>query len=226
VASELFHSSYQRFDGDITAINRNPGANINMIPFAQGIFVTWRPRAKKILLKEFNSIFTYPILNMFVFVTPAHGTYAWHREGTQNLHRLPGETQEYIQLNNVRRNCAINYNLNDSDLSKSKLYWGKASKEANDLINDNYHNVYPDKGFLHVENKVGLAVGFESVLDQNLIRKTDEYVGLDVPVLIKTDDFHMIDNTECEHDRIAGTVSFGPNMMFDGIKNMITNMAK
>jgi hypothetical protein len=163
---------------------------------------------------------------MFVFVTPAHGTYAWHREGTQNLHRLPQETQEYIQLNNVRRNCAINYNLNDSDLSKSKLYWGKASKEANDLINDNYHNVYPDKGFLHVENKVGLAVGFESVLDQNLIRKTDEYVGLDVPVLIKTTDFHMIDNTECEHDRIAGTVSFGSKMMFDGIKNMITNMEK
>jgi len=226
VASELFHSSYQRFDGDVTAVNRNPGANINMIPFEQGIFVTWRPRAKKILLKEFNNVLTCPVYNIYVFITPAHGTYAWHREGTQNLHRLPQETQEFIQLNNVRRNCAINYSLNDSDLSKSKLYWGEASNEADDLINDNYHIVYPNKGFSRVENKVGLAAGFESVLDQNLIRKTDEYAGLDVPVLVKTDDFHMIDNTECEHDRIAGTVSFEPKMKFDDIKSMITNIAK
>ena len=195
-----------------------------MFPFAQGIFVTWRPRAKNKLLREFNKVFTYPIFNMFVFITPAHGNYVWHREGTHDLHLLPEEVQKQIAINNLRRNCAINYNLSDSDLSKSKICWGEASSEANKLIQDNYHNVGTNNGILHVENKVGLAMGFESILDQNLIRKTDEYAGLDVPVLIKTDDFHMVDNTECEHDRIAGTVSFGPRMFYDGIKNMIFNM--
>jgi len=240
VAKELFHNSFRRFDGDANFINRNPGSNIGIHPFKQGLFISWKPRAKKILFKEFKKIFSCPFYNINVFYTPAKGFYNWHTEGTQNLHRGPKELSTAVSLLKLRRNCAINYTLTDNDLSKSKLCWGEPLPEIKQLLDDNYRkididgtgvnkknkNSVTDRGILEVDNKIGLSIGFESVSDHNLVTKVDEYVGLDVPLLIRTDMFHMVDNSECEFDRIVGTVSFEPGMLIEDAKDMITNMAK
>lgn len=93
-------------------------------------------------------------------------------------------------------------------------------------LNKKNKNSSMNRGVLEVDNTIGLSIGFESVTDYNLVTKVDEYVGLDVPLLVRTDMFHMVDNSECEFDRIVGTVSFEPGMLIEDAKDMITNMTK
>jgi hypothetical protein len=220
LAKELFSSSYENFDGDTLRFNGDHKNNFLIHEHSLGLYIFWKHGVLTKLKKEFEKVFKLPVYNIFVFYTPAHGYYQWHNEGTDNLCMAPKDFIDHCNELKFRRNAAINYKLTDHDLSKSKLIWGKEDSDVYDILKQNYSNAKIDEN-INIDNKYVISLGYESVLEDEKMTPVDEYYGMEVPTVVRTNVFHKIDNTACEFDRIVGTVSFEPDMYFEDVKNMV-----
>jgi len=72
---------------------------------------------------------------------------------------------------------------------------------------------------------VRIKSGHSIVYDNHdeLLTKVDEYYGMPVPTLIRTNQWHRIDNTQVEEDRNMGSISFDPDYSYFDIKKLIMN---
>lgn len=72
---------------------------------------------------------------------------------------------------------------------------------------------------------VRIKSGHSIVYDNHdeFLTKVDEYYGMPVPTLIRTNQWHKIDNTEVSEDRNMGSISFDPDYSYNDIKKLIMN---
>ena len=88
-------------------------------------------------------------------------------------------------------------------------------KEINDIL-DRVHD--SGEGILV---KSILSMVYDN--QDELLTKVDEYYGMPVPTLIRTDQWHRIINTDVEEARNMGSISFDSNYSFADIKKLIIN---
>jgi hypothetical protein len=221
VVKDLFEKSYATFDGDVERFNGIQTNNFTMYPHKDGSIFVWKPGVLRKLQKTFFKVFNTEVYNIFILYTPAHGEYEWHSEGTRFLTYASQEYRDYILTNRIRRNVAINYKLTDNDLSASKLLWAKHDKKVDDICKKHYPLIKGLEENYETNEGVRIRLGHEVVLDTSLVTVEDEYYGMEVPTLVKVSNFHKIDNSNCEHDRIVGTVCFNPESIFEHIQPWI-----
>jgi hypothetical protein len=72
---------------------------------------------------------------------------------------------------------------------------------------------------------VRIKAGHSIVYDNHdeLLTKVDEYYGMPVPTLIRTNQWHRIINAHVEEDRNMGSISFDPTYSYSDIKTLIMN---
>ena len=70
---------------------------------------------------------------------------------------------------------------------------------------------------------VRIRSGHSVVYDEDLLTKVDEYHAMPVPTVVRTNEWHRINNDNCSEDRIMCSVSFAPEYTFDVIQDLITN---
>jgi len=72
---------------------------------------------------------------------------------------------------------------------------------------------------------VRIMPGHNMVYDKHdeLLTKVDEYYGMPVPTLIRTNQWHSIINIDTQEDRNMGSISFDPAYSYDDIKKLIMN---
>ena len=215
VVKDLFEKSYATFDGDVERFNGIQTNNFTMYPHKDGSVFVWKPGVLRKLQKEFYKVFNTEVYNIAIYFTPAHGEYEWHNESTRMLPYATEEFRNYVLATRIRRNVAINYKLTDDDLSANKLMWAKHDKKVDDICKKHYPLIKGLEENYETNEGVRIRLGHEVMLDKSLITIEDEYYGMEVPTLVRTNAFHKIDNTACEFDRIVGTVSFDHDMFFE-----------
>jgi len=70
---------------------------------------------------------------------------------------------------------------------------------------------------------VRIRSGHSVVYNEELLTNIDEYYGMPVPTVVRTNEWHRINNKECSETRIMCSVSFDSEYTFDDIQELITN---
>ncbi|MDC1040172.1 hypothetical protein OAQ62_00090 [bacterium] len=70
---------------------------------------------------------------------------------------------------------------------------------------------------------VRIRSGHSVVYNEELLTNIDEYYGMPVPTVVRTNEWHRINNKECSETRIMCSVSFDSEYTFDDIQKLITN---
>lgn len=69
---------------------------------------------------------------------------------------------------------------------------------------------------------VRIRSGHSVVYDENLLTVVDEYYSMPVPTVVRTNEWHRINNQEVPETRIMCSVSFDSEYTFDVVQDMIT----
>ena len=253
-AKNCFARSIERFTGDVNEFNRNGNNDLFITEHKMGYIYLWKTGVINKIIKDLQNKLTIPIHDVIILHTPAHGSYQWHNEGMEYTEHATGNYREVVRL--TRRSVALNYPVDNADLSKSKIVWAEPSDKVTELLIDGYKNVMDSIGqnppqamverhiklrsatmpdseitdmtdVLYITHDSGEGVRIKSghsiVYDNQdeLLTEVDEYYGMSVPTLIRTNQWHRIDNTEVNEDRNMGSISFDPNYSFADIKKLI-----
>lgn len=70
---------------------------------------------------------------------------------------------------------------------------------------------------------VRIRSGHSVVYNEELLTNIDEYYDMPVPTVVRTNEWHRINNEECSETRIMCSVSFDSEYTFDDIQELITN---
>jgi len=271
-AKDCFLRSNERFTGDVTEFNRNGNNDFFMALNRSevGYIYVWKTGVINKIIKDLQNKLTIPVHDFIILQTPAHGSYPWHLEGMEHTEHA---TEQFRQVVSARRSVALNYPLDNADLSKSKLEWATPSDKATELLIDGYKNIMnsvdinssqnytddhinlrsqnktlhigqmqrtksleaPELGskeiadILHRSHDSGEGIRISSILSivydnyDELLTKVDEYYGMPVPTLIRTDQWHRIINAHVEEDRNMGSINFDPTYSYSDIKTLIIN---
>jgi len=263
-AKDCFLRSMERFTGDVTAFNRNGNNDFFITEHTMGYIYLWKTGVVNKMIKDIQQKVTIPVDEFIILNTPAHGQYPWHNEGMEHTEHA---TEQYRKaVRETRRSVAINYPIDNADLTKSRLQWAQGSDKVTELLIDGYSKIankelnplqsmvesrvpqatieshirlrsatMPDSEvadmaeMLYISYDSGEGVKIKSghsiVYDKHdeLLTKVDEYYGMPVPTLIRTNQWHMIDNTQVEEDRNMGSISFDPAYSYFDIKKLIMN---
>ena len=255
-AKDCFLRSIERFTGDVNEFNRNGNNDLFMNKTNLGYIYLWKTGVINKFRNDFQKKLTIPVHDVIILHTPAHGFYQWHNEGMEYTEHATGNYREVVRV--TRRAVALNYPVDNADLSNSKIEWAQGSDRVNELLIDGYSNVMNSVGknqpqamveshiklrsatmpdsqitdmtdVLYITHDSGEGVRIKSghsiVYDNHdeLLTKVDEYYGMSVPTLIRTNQWHRIDNTEVNEDRNMGSISFDPDYSFADIKKLIMN---
>ena len=260
-AKDCFARSIERFTGDINEFNRNGNNDLFITQHKMGFIYLWKTGVINKIIKDLQNRLTIPIHDAIILHTPANGAYQWHNEGMENTEHAKGNYKEVVRI--TRRSVALNYPVDDADLSKSKIVWAEGSDKVSELLIDGYKNIMNSIGqnqpqamieshiklrsqymtrqgsedhdqdtreitdILYITHDSGEGVrikaGHSIVYDNHdeLLTEVDEYYGMPVPTLIRTNQWHRIDNTEVNEDRNMGSISFDPDYSFADIKKLI-----
>ena len=255
-AKDCFVRSIERFTGDIDEFNRNGHNDLYINKTNLGYIYLWKTGVINKFRNDFQKKLTIPIHDVIILHTPAHGQYQWHNEGMEYTEHATEQYRKVVRL--TRRSVALNYPVDNADLSNSKIEWAQGSNRVNELLIDGYSNVMSSVGKnppqamveSHIKLRsatmpdtiipgmteilytthdsaegVRIKSGHNMVYDKHdeLLTKVDEYYGMPVPTLIRTSQWHRIDNTQVEEDRNMGSISFDPDYSYFDIKKLIMN---
>jgi hypothetical protein len=225
-----------------------------------GFIYLWKTGVINKIIKDLQNKLTIPVHDVIILHTPANGAYEWHNEGMENTEHAKGNYKEVVRV--TRRSVALNYPVDNADLSKSKIEWAEGNDKVSELLIEGYKNIMDSIGqnqpqamieshiklrsqymtrqgaedhdqdtkeitdILYITHDSGEGVrikaGHSIVYDNHdeLLTKVDEYYGMPVPTLIRTNQWHRIINMETE-DRNMGSISFDPDYSFADIKKLI-----
>ena len=279
-AKDCFGRSYERFTGDVNEFNRNGNNDLFISKYELGHLYAWKTGVMNKMIRDLERKVTIPVDEFIILQTPAGSSYPWHLEGMQHTEHATEQFRNVVSVS--RRSVALNYPLDNADLSNSRIEWATSSDKLKELLIDGYsnimksvaheptarvdiellsHNFADDHINLRSQNKTfhigklqhpnisealkldpreindilhktydsgeGLIVkAILSVVYDNhdeLLTKVDEYYGMPVPTLIRTSQWHRIDNTQVEEDRNMGSISFDPAYSYFDIKKLIMN---
>jgi len=280
-AKDCFGRSYERFTGDVNEFNRNGNNDLFISKYELGHLYAWKTGVMNKMIRDLQKKVTIPVDEFAILQTPAHGTYQWHLEGTEYTEHSTEQFRHIVSM--TRRSVALNYPLDNADLSNSRIEWATSSDKLKELLIDGYSNIMnsvahePTAGvdiellshnfaddhinlrlknttfhigklqhpnisealkltpkeindILTASHDTGEGLSVKAILsnvydnhDELLLTKVDEYYDMTVPTLIKTNQWHRVDNSHVDEDRNMGSISFNPEYSYSDIKKLIMN---
>jgi len=140
-AKDCFLRSNERFTGDVTEFNRN-GNNDFFIALNRsevGYIYVWKTGVVNKMIRDLQQKVTIPVHDFIILQTPANGSYPWHNEGMKYTELATDKYREVARV--MRRPVALNYPLDNADLSKSKIEWATPSDKTTELLIAGYSNI-------------------------------------------------------------------------------------
>lgn len=117
---------------------------------------------------------------------------------------------------NIYEKEVLNGNISSQPQLESHLKMRGASNENSEEQSKIFTATY-DSG-----KGVRIRSGHSVVYDEELLDIIDEYYDMTVPTIVRTNEWHRINNDNCSESRIMCSVSFDSEYTFDDIQELIT----
>lgn len=117
---------------------------------------------------------------------------------------------------NIYEKEVLNGNISSQPQLESHLKMRGASNENSEEQSKIFTATY-DTG-----KGVRIRSGHSVVYDEELLDIIDEYYDMTVPTIVRTNEWHRINNDNCSESRIMCSVSFDSEYTFDDIQELIT----
>ena len=162
-----------------------------------------------------------------VLQAPAGNTIPWHNDGTEYFHLASEEFKEYNKLLRfARRNASLNFNLTGVDLSSSMVRWSHRNEQIEALRLHHYTNMQGADDIIVGDTGLRIRVQQDVILNNpSLLEESERLYGMSQPMLLRTDEFHEVDNSECGEDRTTLTLGFNLHDTIEEIYEIINNLS-
>ena len=230
-AQEKFMLSYSRFNGNITEFNANGDNDFFVTQHDDGYVFLWKNGLVNKFRRMFNKVLTIPIHDVIIVyaqtINLARRSVGLNYPLTKadlsksKIEWATGNDKVNELLidgyKNIYDKEVLNGNIpNQPQLENHLKLRGLAdedSEEQSKIFTATY-----DSG-----EGVRIRSGHSVVYNEELLTNIDEYYDMPVPTVVRTNEWHRINNEECSETRIMCSVSFDSEYTFDDIQELITN---